>query len=81
MARVQVVVTDANILINLIHIGRLSILGSLAQFEFVVPDEVVVEILDEEQSRALQAAIDANHISLKPIESTEELRQLWQAAP
>jgi predicted nucleic acid-binding protein len=73
MARVQVVVTDANILINLIHIGRLSILGSLAQFEFVVPDEVVVEILDEEQSRALQAAIDANHISLKPIESTEEL--------
>ena len=73
MARVQVVVTDANILINLIHIGRLSILGSLAQFEFVVPDEVVVEILDEEQSRALRAAIDANQISLKPIESTEEL--------
>ena len=41
MVKVQVVVTDANILINLIHIGRLSILGSLPQFEFVVPDEVV----------------------------------------
>lgn len=27
MVKVQVVVTDANILINLIHIGRLSILA------------------------------------------------------
>jgi len=73
MGKVHVVVTDANILINLIHIGWLSVLGSLDQFEFVVPDEVAAEILDEEQSRALQAAIDANHISRKPIESTEEL--------
>lgn len=73
MARVQVVVTDANILINLIHIGSLSILGSLAQFDFVVPDEVVAEILDGEQSRALQEAIDAGHLARVGFQDTEEL--------
>ena len=73
MGRVQVVVTDANILINLIHIGRLSILGSLAQFEFVVPDEVVAEVLDEEQAASLQAAIDAKHLSRESVQDTEDL--------
>ena len=63
MIRVQVVVTDANILINLIHIGGLSILGSLPQFEFVVPEEVVAEVLDPEQAASLQAAFDANHVT------------------
>lgn len=73
MVKVQVVVTDANILINLIHIGRLSILGSLAQFEFVVPDEVVAEILNEEQSAALRAAIAASHLSHVGFQDTEEI--------
>ncbi|MBA3973397.1 MAG: hypothetical protein C0504_04155 [Candidatus Solibacter sp.] len=73
MAKVQVVVTDANILINLVHIGRLSILGRLAQFEFVVPDEVVVEILNEDQAAALQAAIDAQHLARVSFQNTEEL--------
>ena len=73
MVKVQVVVTDANILINLIHIGRLSILGSLPQFEFVVPDEVVAEILNEEQSAALSAAIDASHLARVGFQDTEEL--------
>ena len=73
MVKVQVVVTDANILINLIHIGRLSILGALAQFEFVVPDEVVAEILNEEQAAALRAAIDASHLASVGFQDTEEL--------
>lgn len=73
MGKVQVVVTDANILINLIHIGRLSILGALAQFEFVVPDEVLAEILNEEQAAALQAAIDAGHLAREAFQNTEEL--------
>ena len=73
MVKVQVIVTDANILINLIHIGRLSILGSLPQFEFVVPDEVVAEILNEEQSAALSAAIDASHLARVGFQDTEEL--------
>lgn len=75
MARVQVVVTDANILINLLHIGRLSILGRLAQFEFVVPDEVVGEILNVDQAAALQAAIDAQHLARVSFQDTEELTE------
>lgn len=73
MAKVQIVVTDANILINLLHIGRLSILGRLAQFDFVVPDEVVAEILNEDQAAALQAAIDARHLARVSFQDTEEL--------
>lgn len=73
MVKVQVVVTDANILINLIHVGRLSILGSLPQFEFVVPAEVVAEILIEEQAAALRAAIDAGHLACVAFQDTEEL--------
>ncbi len=38
---VRVVVTDTNILINLIHIGRLDLLGKLPPYSFVVPEEVV----------------------------------------
>lgn len=73
MVKAQLVVTDANILINLFHIGRLSILGALAQFEFVVPDEVVAEILHEEQSVALQAAIGASHLTIVGFQNTEDL--------
>jgi hypothetical protein len=40
---VRVVVTDANILINLIHVGRLDLLGKLPPYSFVVPEEVVKE--------------------------------------
>ncbi|HNY40942.1 MAG TPA: hypothetical protein PKJ41_11120 [Bryobacteraceae bacterium] len=73
MVKVQVVVTDANILINLIHIGRLSILGALAQFEFVVPDEVAAEVLDAEQAASLQAAIDGEYLARVAFRDTEEL--------
>ena len=73
MAKVQVVITDANILINLLHIGRLSILGRLTQFEFVIPDEVVAEILDEDQAEALQAAIYAQYVKRVSFQDIEEL--------
>lgn len=73
MIRVQVVVTDANILINLIHIGGLSILGSLTQFEFVVPEEVIAEVLNPDQAASLQAAFDANHLTRATEWDAEEL--------
>ena len=41
----RVVVTDANVLINLIQVGRLELLGALAGYRFVVPDEVVAEVV------------------------------------
>jgi predicted nucleic acid-binding protein len=73
MAKVQVVATDANVLVNLLHIGRLSILGRLTQFKFVVPDEVVAEILNKDQAEALQAALEAQHVTRVSFQNVEEL--------
>ncbi len=38
----RVVVTDANVLINFMHVGRLSLCADLPNLEFVVPDHVRV---------------------------------------
>jgi len=43
-SRVRVVVTDTNILINLIHVGQLELLAKLPAYSFVVPEEVVNEV-------------------------------------
>jgi predicted nucleic acid-binding protein len=56
---VRVVVTDTNILINLIHIGRLDLLGKLASYSFVIPEEVVKEVSEPNQANALQTAISS----------------------
>lgn len=52
-----IVVTDANVLINLIHVGRMGLCGQLAGYEFVVPDHVREEITDANQRTALDEAI------------------------
>ena len=44
-----------------------------AQFEFVVPDEVVAVILNEDHAAALQAAIDAQYLVRVSFQDTEEL--------
>jgi hypothetical protein len=56
---VRVVVTDTNILINLIHIGRLDLLGKLPPYSFVVPEEVVKEVREPQQAQALQTAMSS----------------------
>lgn len=56
---VRVVVTDTNILINLIHIGRLDLLGKLPPYSFVVPEEVIREVREPQQAQALQTAISS----------------------
>jgi predicted nucleic acid-binding protein len=53
----QVVVTDANVLINLIHAGRLDLLAALTPFEFVVPDHVITEITVPGQRQLLEIAL------------------------
>jgi predicted nucleic acid-binding protein len=57
-----VVVTDANVLINLFHIGRLSLLGALEAYQFRVPREVLDEISEPDQRAAVDAALAAGHI-------------------
>jgi hypothetical protein len=53
----RVVVTDTCILINLIHVGRLSLLGDLPEYEFVIPDHVYEEVTNPEQRRVLDEAL------------------------
>ena len=69
----RVVVTDANVLINLIHAGRLDLLGALTAFEFVVPDHVVSEITVPAQRRALEIALTRGVLRQESITDPREL--------
>lgn len=57
-SRTRVVVTD--VLINLIHVGRLELLGALVGFEFVVPPEVEWTQRSEGQFQAAESRQTAN---------------------
>lgn len=58
----RIVVTDANVLINLIHVDASAMVASLPDYEFVVVDEVVGEITDPQQAAALQTAFAQSHL-------------------
>jgi predicted nucleic acid-binding protein len=59
---VRVVAVDACVLINLIHVNRLDILGSLTGWEFVVPEQVAEEISEPGQARILYEAFREGYI-------------------
>ena len=69
----RVVVTDANVLINLIHAGRLHLLGALTAFKFVVPDHVIAEITRSAQRQALEIALTRGALSKRSITGPREL--------
>jgi len=69
----RIVVTDAAIIINLAHAGRLALLGALPPYEFVVPEDVVSEITQPAQREALEAAIEAGHLRRESITAPAEL--------
>jgi predicted nucleic acid-binding protein len=56
-----IVITDANVLINLFHIGQLPLLGALSPFRFRIPSEVLAEILDPTQQAAVRTCLDDGH--------------------
>lgn len=68
-----VVVTDANILINLMRVGRLALLGTLTSFEFVLPAEVVAEITDPGQREQLEAVLLRGEVRTVVLEEIAEL--------
>lgn len=70
---VHVVVTDANVLINLMYVERLGLLGALAGYEFVVPPEVEAEIRSPDQSKSLTCAFAAGHVRRRAFTSEAEL--------
>ena len=52
--------TDANVLINLIHVDAIGIVAALPGYEFVVADAVVEEITEKRQAAALRSAFERN---------------------
>lgn len=60
-------------LINLIHVGRLPLLGSLPNYEFVVPAGVEEEIALPPQASAFSDALDAGFVSRVSFTGTKEL--------
>lgn len=69
----RVVATDTSVLINLIHVGRLDILESLAPWTFVVPERVEQEITRHDQARLLVEAVERGFIQRVTITEPPEL--------
>jgi predicted nucleic acid-binding protein len=53
----RIVVADANVLINLMHVSRLDMCAQLRGYEFVVPDHVREEVTEPAQRAALDDAV------------------------
>lgn len=68
-----VVVTDANILINLLRIGQLPLLGTLDAYRFLVPEEVLGEITDPAQREETTSAIASGYIGQVVVDTMESL--------
>lgn len=65
--KTSVVVTDANVIINLMHCQRLDLLRELPGLEFVVPDHVADEIVRTEQKDMLDEAVEAGTVRILAI--------------
>jgi predicted nucleic acid-binding protein len=61
-SRKRIVVADAGVLINLIHVDALQLLGRLVRFEFVLIEHVVQEITRPDQAAALSHAMQQGWI-------------------
>jgi predicted nucleic acid-binding protein len=64
----RIVVTDANVLINLMHVSRLGLLAEIPNHEFVVPEHVREEITHPEQRATLDAAVTVGWMKLEVID-------------
>lgn len=67
-----IVVTDASVLINYLHMQRLDIFGALPGYRFIVPEHVVEEVLRPGQSTLLAQAFDDGtlaRVSIKDLEA------------
>jgi predicted nucleic acid-binding protein len=64
----RIVVTDANVLINLMHVSRLGLLAKIPNHEFVVPEHVREEITIAKHRTTLDAAVTAGWLKLEVID-------------
>ena len=68
-----VVITDANVVINLFHIGQLTLLGSLPPYRFRIPSDVLAEIIDPAQQAAVTARIEAGDVEETTVDDMASL--------
>lgn len=71
----RVIVADANVLINFIHVGRLALLAALPGYEWVVPEDVAAEITDPVQRERLDQAIGAGQLRVETLTEPDDLVQ------
>ena len=70
----SIVIADASVLINLIHVERLDLLGALAGYTFRVPDVVVADEVTYPAHRdALRRALEAGCVADDACEAPGEL--------
>jgi len=69
----QTVVVDSSVIINLIQAGRLHALGSMAGWEFVVPDQVVEEVTRPDQATELERAFAAGWVRREATTDPDEI--------
>ena len=72
-AATTVVITDANVLINFVHIGQVALLSELPAYRFQLPTEVLNELTDGDQRAQIEAAIAAGQLELMAIEALDAL--------
>jgi predicted nucleic acid-binding protein len=63
----RIVIADANVLINLIHVSRLSICWNLPGYGFVAPEHVHEEITNVGQRAVLDEALTQGHLRTEAI--------------
>jgi len=73
LTRARIVATDANIIINLFHVGRLDLCELIPGYELVVPDHVREEILLPAERTALDGAIARGVFRLEAITNLETI--------
>jgi predicted nucleic acid-binding protein len=72
-AAATVVITDANVLINFVHIGQLALLGELPAYRFQLPTDVLNELTDGDQRAQIEVAIADRQLELMVIEALDAL--------
>lgn len=75
MSRVplQVVVADANVLINLLLVARLHLVAELPDLKLAVPDHVLEEITSPEQRAGLDLAVASGRLQVASIREPEDI--------
>ena len=67
----RVIVTDANVLINLMHVARLDLLDRIPRHEFVVPDHVREEVTEPSFRPVLDDTLQRGALKLETFTDPE----------